>query len=90
MKPENIKLHTEELVLWGLTPGDRYTIGDVREREIAHRFTEPGAPPSLQAQGSAIDAIERLGGGLFEVKLGSRAAAIGLRVAQAAYRGLNR
>ena len=87
MKPENVKLLNEELVLWGLTPGDRYRTGDVGERKIARRFTEPGAPPSLQAQGSAI---ERLGGGMFEVKLGSRAEAIDLRVARAAYRGLKR
>jgi len=90
MKPENVKLHTQELGLRGLTPGDCYRTGDVGEREIARRFTEPGAPPSLQAQGSAIDAIERLGGGMIEVKPCSRAEAIGVCVAQAAYRGFNR
>ena len=87
MKPENVKLHTQELGLRGLTPGDCYRTGDVGEREIARRFTELGTPSSRQAQGSAI---ERLGGGMFEVKLGSSVEAIGLRVAQAAYRGLNR
>jgi len=86
MRPRNIELRIEELVLRGFAPGDRYRIGNAMERELAHMFAEQGTPPSL-AQGSEI---ERLDGGTFEVKPGSRAEAIGVQVAQAVYGGLSR
>jgi hypothetical protein len=85
MKPKNIELHIEELVLHGFALGDRYRIGDAMERELARLFAERGAPPSL-VQGSEI---ERLDGGTFEVKPGSGAEAIGVRVARAVYGGLS-
>ena len=47
MKPENVELHIEELVLRGFAPGDRYRIGEAVERELAHLFSEQGTPPSL-------------------------------------------
>jgi hypothetical protein len=86
MKPVNLELHIEELVLHGFAPADRYRIGDSMERELARLFAEQGTPPSLR-QGSEI---ERLDGGSFEAKAGSRAEAIGTRVAQAVYGGLRR
>jgi hypothetical protein len=81
MKPVNLELRIEELVLRAFAPGDRYRIGDALERELARLFAEQGTPPSL-AQGSEI---ERLDGGAFEVKSGSRAEAIGVHAAQAVY-----
>jgi hypothetical protein len=81
----NIELHIEELVLHGFAPGDRYRIGETMERELAHLFTEQGAPPSLAQSGE----IARLEGGNFEVKPGSNAEAIGVQVAQAVYGGLS-
>jgi len=86
MRPGNIELYIEELVLRGFAPGERYRIGDAMERELIRIFAEQGTPPSL-AQGSEI---ERLDGGTFEVKPGSRAEAIGVQVAQAVYGGLSR
>jgi hypothetical protein len=83
MKPVNVELHIEELVLNGFAPGDLYLIGDVVERELTSLFTEQGTPPSL-AQGSEI---ERLDGGTFEMRPGSGAETIGVRVAQAVYGG---
>ena len=86
MKPENIELRIEELVLRGFAPGDRYRIGEAVERELTSLFTEQGTPPLL-VQGSEI---KRLDGGTFEVKPGSGAEAIGVQVAQAVYGGLSR
>jgi hypothetical protein len=85
MKPRNIELHIEELVLHGFAPGDRYRIGEAVERELARLFARQGTPPSL-AQGGEI---EHLDGRTFEVKPGSRAEAIGAQVAQAVYGGLS-
>ena len=82
MKPVNLELHIEELVLRGFAPGDRYRIGDAMERELARLFTEQGTPPSL-GQGHEV---ARLDAGPFEVKAScSRAEMIGVRVAQAVY-----
>ena len=85
MKPENVELHIEELVLRGFAPGDRYRIGEAVERELARLFDEQGVPPSL-AQRSGI---ERLDGGAFEVAHGSKAERVGVQVAQAIYGGLS-
>jgi hypothetical protein len=84
MKPQNVELHIEELVLRGFAPGDRYRIGDAMERELARLLAERGTPPSL-ARGSGI---ERLDGGAFEVAHGSKSEAVGVQVAQAIYGGL--
>ncbi len=85
MKPENVELHIDELVLRGFAPGDRYPIGHAMERELARLFVEQGTPPSLYG-GSEI---ERLHGGTFEVKPGAKAEAIGVQLAHAVYGGLS-
>ena len=85
MKPENVELHIEELVLRGFAPGDRYRIGEVVERELARLFVEQDVPPSL-IQGSEV---ERLDGGAFEVAHGSKSETVGVQVAQAIYGGLS-
>lgn len=85
MKPENIELQIEELVLHGFAPGDRYRIGEAVEREMTRLFAEQGTPPSLPQRGE----IARLNGGAFEVKPGSGAEAIGVQVGQAVYGGLS-
>jgi hypothetical protein len=84
MKPNNIELQIEELVLHGFSPGDRYHIGQVVEHELGRMFAERGAPPSL----TRSDEIPSLEGGTFKVKPGSRVEEIGAQVAQAVYRGL--
>jgi hypothetical protein len=84
MRPTNVELHIEELVLHGLAPGDRYRIGEAVERELRRLFAEQGAPASLTQGGE----IERMDGGSFGVAEGSRGDAIGAQVAQAVYGGL--
>ena len=84
MKPRNIELNVEELVLHGFSPGDRYRIGEVVERELVHMIAERDLPSSL-ADGGKIDHLD---GGAFEAAQGSRPEEIGLQVAQAVYRGV--
>ncbi len=86
MKPRDIKLHIEELVLDGFTPGDQYRIADSVERELARLFTEQGVPQSLSWGGE----IAHLDGGAFEAARGSKPEAIGAKVARSVYGGLNR
>jgi hypothetical protein len=85
MKPENVELHIEELLLRGFAPGDRYRIGEAVERELTRLIDEQGVPPSL-ARGSEI---ERLNGGAFKVASGSKPEAIGAQVARAVFGGLS-
>ena len=85
MKPENVELHIEELVLRGFAPGDRYRIGEAVEGELARLLDEQGVPLSL-AQGSEVELLD---GGAFEVAHGSKSERVGAQVAQAIYGGLS-
>jgi hypothetical protein len=85
MKPVDLELDVEELVLHGFAPGDRYRIREAVERELVRLFTEQDAPRSLAQSGE----IARLEGGEFEVKLGSKAEDIGIQVAQAVHEGMS-
>ena len=84
MKPKNIELNIEELVLHGFSPGDRYGIGEAVERELTRLLADRGVPESLERGGE----IANMDGGAFEVAPGSRAEAIGAQVARAVYGGL--
>jgi hypothetical protein len=86
MRPANVELHIEELVLHGFAPGDRYRIGEAVERELQRLFAEQGAPPSLLRGGE----IGRLDGGAFGAPAGSKADQIGGQVGKAVYGALNR
>jgi len=85
LKPANLELRIDELVLHGFEPGDRYRIGEAVERELTRLFAEQGTPPSL-AQGREVT---RLDGGAFEAAPGSRAEAIGAQMARMVYGGLS-
>lgn len=86
MRPKNIELHIEELVLDGFEGNDRQGIGEAVERELSRLFTEQGVPPSLELGGG----IEKLNGGEFKITSDSSAEVIGARAARAVYGGLNR
>jgi hypothetical protein len=81
MRPANIELHIEELVLHGFAPGDRHRIGEAVERELQRLFAEQGAPPSLTHGGE----IEHLDGGAFEAPHSAGGETIGARIAQNLY-----
>jgi hypothetical protein len=85
MKPVNLELRIEELVLRGFAPSERHRIGETLERELARLFAERGTPPSLDGDG----AIRHLDGGAFEVSSGAGAETIGLQVARAVHGGLS-
>ena len=86
MRPKNIELHIEELVLEGFEHVDKHRIAEAVERELTNLFTERGIPRSLADGGE----ISRLNGGAFQVALNSRPETIGAKVAQAVYGGLKK
>jgi hypothetical protein len=86
MTPARVELHIEELVLYGLAPGDRHRIGQAVRRELTRLFAERGVPPRLARGGE----VARLDGGSFHLEPGLRAEATGTRVARAVYGGLSR
>ncbi len=86
MKPPNIELHIEELVLHGFKPQDRAAIGEAVQRELTRLFTEGGLHSSLHREHQ----VSRLDGGTFHVKQGSNPATIGAQIAQKVYGRIKR
>ena len=86
MRPKNIELHIEELVLHGFAQGDRYRIGEAVEQELTRLLVDRGVPESL-AGGGEIASVD---GGAFEVAPGSGADVVGAQVAKAVYGGLGK
>jgi hypothetical protein len=86
MKPKNIELYIEELVLHGFSPGDRHRIGGAMERELTRLLAEQGTPPSWGRSGEKAS----LSGGAIEMGPGLSAEVIGARAARAVYRELSR
>ncbi|NOR41700.1 MAG: hypothetical protein GQ572_00065 [Gammaproteobacteria bacterium] len=84
MKPKNIELNIEELVLHGFSPGDRHGIGEAVEQELTRLMADRGVPQSLEHGGK----IGQVDGGAFEVAQDSRAQVVGAKVAKAVYWGL--
>jgi hypothetical protein len=78
-----LELHIEELVLRGFVPGDRASIGDAVQKELARLLTQQGLPGL--AHGASI---ERVDGGSFQVAPGARGPAVGAQLARAVYRQL--
>jgi hypothetical protein len=86
MRPKNINLHIEELVLHGFAPGDRHRIGDAVERELRRLLIEQGVPASLTREGSS----DRIDAGSFDFAPGTKAETIGVHVAKVLYSGFRR
>jgi hypothetical protein len=84
MKPYNIELHIEELVLHGFAPGDRHAISAAIQGELTRLFAEQGVHPSLQRSRE----VEKMDGGAFSMRAGAKAGTIGTQVAHAVYGGL--
>ena len=55
MRPRVVRVHIRELVLEGVTPGDRYRVGDAVQHELARLLAEQGVPGSI-ASASTLDA----------------------------------
>jgi hypothetical protein len=86
MKPYNIELHIEELVLHGFSSRDRDAIGEAVRHELMRLFAEQGIHSTF---GKNYE-VERLDGGSFNVKPGAKAQTIGTQVAQSVYGGLGK
>jgi hypothetical protein len=85
MRPVNLELRVEELVLRGFVPSDRSLIGEAVESELHRLFAERGVSQALREGGAA----ERLDGGAIEPEPALGAQAIGAHVARAVYGALN-
>lgn len=81
MKPANIALHIDELILHGFAPGDRYRIGEAVERELTRLLSEQGVPDPMIKGGEH----ERLDGGMFSAGPTGKPETIGVQVAQAVH-----
>jgi hypothetical protein len=85
MKPAQINLHIETLLLRNLPYGQRHHIAVAIEQELTRLFTEYGLPPALAGGGNipqiTIDALP--------VEHNVRPSAIGTQIAQKMYISLS-
>ncbi len=86
MRPRNVELEIEQLVLHGFPAADRRRIGEAVRSELARLLAEHGATKLLARGGR----IRQLDAGAFDVTPGSSADTVGIQVAQSVYRGLKR
>ena len=84
MKPTNIDLHIETLLLRDLPYAQRYHIADAVEQELLRLLTEHGPPASL-AQGGNIPHISIDSRSL---PVNAQATTLGLHIAQQIYHQL--
>ncbi len=82
----SVKMHIEELVLYGFATGDRYRIGAAVRNELERLLVEGGLAAALVESRS----IEALDGGSFSFAPGAKAQTIGTHAARAVYGGLTR
>jgi hypothetical protein len=84
--PRRLELRIEELVLHGFAPGDRYRIAEAMERELTHLLSTQGMSPRFGSDGAVV----RMDDGSFEMAPDSRPDTVGVQVAQAIYREMER
>ena len=77
-----IDLRIEHLVLDGFSPGDRYSIADAVQNELARLLGEQGLPSEIKK----ISELEHLNGGIIRLTRGARAVGIGSQIAHAVHR----
>lgn len=84
MRPQEIELQIDELVLDGIDIRDQHRLGPALQNELQRLFTEQGIPASMQQRGS----VPRLDGGAVNVTANAGADVIGTQIAQRVYGGL--
>ena len=84
MKPANVELQIEELVLEGFDAGDRHRIAEAAKAELVRLFAEEGVPPSL-VRGAEIGTLDV---GAFGAGTDPAPEAIGAGIARAVHGGL--
>jgi hypothetical protein len=85
MRPREIEISIDELVLHGVSPADRLQVGTAVEHELARLVAERGVPASV------LDRPDRdhVDGGSFS-RRDAGAGSFGRAVARAVYEGLSR
>ncbi len=81
MKPRDIEVHIEELILHGFEPANRWQIGDALEREL-HKLLAAKGVPALW-----LSSPERIAAGTICSASLTKPAQAGAEIAGAAYRG---
>jgi hypothetical protein len=81
----NIRLHIDELVLHGFTPGDRYRIAEAVQGELSRMFLERGVPSALANGGN----VGRVNAGSFSAGVAAKPETTGGQIAEAVYGGLD-
>jgi len=81
MKPREIDVHIEELVLHGFEPANRWRIGDALQEELRGLLSAKGIP-SLW-----LSSPERIDAGKISCASLTKNAQAGAEIAGAAYRG---
>ncbi len=79
-----VKVHIEELVLHGFAPADRARIATAVEDELARLIGEGGWPG---VRGNPVTR-DRIDGGAFKVKPGTKPQAAGTEIARAVFQSL--
>ncbi|MEA3207803.1 MAG: hypothetical protein QOE70_860 [Chthoniobacter sp.] len=81
MKPREIEVHIEELVLHGFPPGTRWEVAEAVASELRGVLTERGIPPAWQSSPERIEA------GAIQAGPQTRPAATGRQIARAVHQG---
>jgi hypothetical protein len=81
MKPREIDVHIEELILYGIQPANRWRIGDALEHELRGLLAAKGVP-SLW-----LSSPKRIAAKIIRPVCLTRPALAGAEIAGAAYRG---
>ena len=84
MKPTNLKLHIDNLVLDGLPKMDRHELHEVITQELERQFLHHGIPRSVAQNRLVV----RLSNHPITVTAQSDARAVGTQVARSVYIGL--
>jgi len=84
MKPRQIDLHVEELILEGFPVADRQVIGIAFRAELTRLLTDQGLPTdkAVSRQVAALSARP------ITITAGARPEAVGIQTARAVYQGL--
>ena len=84
MKPREIEVHIEELVLHGFAPRSRWDMADALQQELHGLLAAHGIPPPWQNSPERIDA------GVIRATAPARSTIAGEQIARAIYRGVVR
>ncbi len=82
MKPANLELNIEKLILPDLPPGQRLRVAAIIEQELTRLWTEQGLPPGIVGDSVALTATT------VQVAAGMAPDAMGVQVAQSIYQNM--